>query len=617
VARVARVFSNRYELVRELARGGMAEVYLARDQLLDRPVAIKVLSSEYARDPSFVERFRREAQAAANLNHPNIVAIYDWGQEQGTYFIVMEYVEGQSLRELLGRQGRLPASAAAQIGAQIAAALAFANRNGVVHRDIKPGNVLIDNDGKANVADFGIARDRASDSLTQTGSVMGTANYFSPEQAQGQPVDGRSDVYSLGVVLYEMVTGRTPFTGDSPVAVAYQHVREAPVPPSQLVPDLPAAMERVILHALAKNPAERYQTADDLRADLVRYERGQPVTAIVSEATGATAAATEVAGATQVAQETPRRTGPPPKKRRRTGVIIFAVLGLALLAGAVLWILLAGRDDGGGGPTLVDVPNVVGQNIADATAALEAEGFVVDTEANNNSTAAEGTVLSQDPEGGRRLEEGGTVLLEVAGAELRVPDVVGLDAGEAEQLLRSRGFEISTMDQETEDESPGTVLAQNPAARDLAPRGATVTLTVATEPQIAVPDVIGQSQTAATNAIVGAGLRVNVEEAADDAPAGQVINQNPAAGTEVAPDTTVNILVSTGPEQVQVPNVVGATESEATNALDGAGFGVQVNEVPSSSQNDGLVISQSPAAGSEVDPGTVVTITVGTGPIDD
>ena len=256
-----RVLSGRYELSHLVARGGMAEVYRAHDRLLDRPVALKVLFPELSVDRAFVERFRREAQAAANLNHPNIVAIYDWGQEDGTYFIVMEYVEGRSLRDLIRSEAPLDASQAAEITAEIASALGFAHRNGVVHRDVKPGNVLLTPAGTVKVTDFGIARAGTSDGLTQTGSVMGTATYFSPEQAQGLAVDGRSDVYSVGVVLYELVCGVPPFVADSPVSVAYKHVREEPVPPSHRNPEVPAALEQIILSALAKDPEERPSSA--------------------------------------------------------------------------------------------------------------------------------------------------------------------------------------------------------------------------------------------------------------------------------------------------------------------------------------------------------------------
>jgi len=289
-----RVLGDRYEIHRHLARGGMAQVYLARDRALDRPVAVKELVPEFATDPSFVERFRREAQSAARLTHPNVVAVYDWGTQDGTYFIVMEYVDGPSLSQLIRRDGALHPRRAAEIASEVAAALGFAHSQGVVHRDVKPGNVLLSASGQAKVADFGIARamSSADEELTQTGSGMGTATYFSPEQAQGHAVDPRSDLYSLGCVLYEMLTARTPFSGDSPVAVAYKHVQEQPVPPSRINPNVPPALEAIDLKLLAKDPAQRYPSAEDLRSDLRRFLEGQPV--LAAGLPGAGAAATGV-----------------------------------------------------------------------------------------------------------------------------------------------------------------------------------------------------------------------------------------------------------------------------------------------------------------------------------
>ena len=265
-----RVLGDRYEIHQRLARGGMAQVYLARDRSLDRPVAIKELVPEFATDPSFVERFRREAQAAANLAHPNIVGVYDWGTQDGTYFIVMEYIDGPSLSQVIRRDGPLHPRRAMELASEVAGALGFAHSRGVVHRDVKPGNVLLTGSGQSKVTDFGIARALSSpdEDLTQAGSVMGTATYFSPEQAQGQPVDPRSDLYSLGVVLYEMVTGRAPFTGDSPLAIAYKHVQDQPAPPSSIIPDLPVGVDAIVMKLLSKRPDDRYASAEDLRADI-------------------------------------------------------------------------------------------------------------------------------------------------------------------------------------------------------------------------------------------------------------------------------------------------------------------------------------------------------------
>src|SRR4051794_37112085 len=382
------IFTDRYELGPEIGRGGMADVFLAGDRLLDREVAVKVLSPGFANDPTFVARFRREAQSAASLNHPNIVAVYDWGEDGGNYFIVMEYVAGRTLRDVLRQYVKLPALEAARIAAEIADALSFAHRNGVVHRDIKPGNVLLTASGQVKVTDFGIARAEQSDDLTKTGSVMGTATYFSPEQAQGLDLDGRADVYALGVVLYEMLTGAPPFVADNPVSVAYKHVREEPIPPSRVDPEIPDAMDLAVLTAMAKDPALRYQSADELRADLLRFERGRPL--LGGPILPATAAAAPIpfaaAGATPPPTPTPMKR---PRRKRRWGAVVTVAIAFALLL-ALIGVLLVQSDFGkttAAGPK-ADVPPVVGQQFAQAEATLTGLQFkVVRADADSDQAA--------------------------------------------------------------------------------------------------------------------------------------------------------------------------------------------------------------------------------------
>ncbi|GIU86005.1 MAG: putative serine/threonine-protein kinase [Acidimicrobiia bacterium] len=629
---VGRIFTNRYEIERELAQGGMAEVFLARDRLLDRPVALKALFPEYAREPSFVERFRREAQAAANLNHPNIVAIYDWGQESGTYFIVMEYVEGRSLRDLIRAEGPLDPATTADIGSEIAAALASAHRSGVVHRDVKPGNVLLTRSGNVKVTDFGIARAGTSDGLTQTGSVMGTATYFSPEQAQGLPVDGRSDVYSLGVVLYEMVTGVVPFTGDSPVAVAYKHVREEPVPPSRRNPEVPPDLEQIILTALAKDPDHRYQSADDLRADLLRFRRGRPlaaapVTALVAEVpTGATARAAAAYGAAatvQTARIPPDDTGTGPlpaagrpPSRRRAIATALTVLALVVVVGLILLV----ANVFGGAPT-VAVPDVVGREVGEATQRLEAAGFEVAVERvpdDPNDQFPRDHVVAQDPGPDEEAEEGSTVTLTVAGLEneIEVPNVVDQPFADAERILREAGFEVEQRNEASDTVAPFNVIRTQPRAGELAERGSTVTVFVSTGPEpVAVPDVVGRSAADATARLREAGFEVDQRsEASTTVPAGDVIRTDPPAGELVAPRSLVTIFVSTGNPQVEVPDVRGETEASARARLEADGFTVATIEGPSTPGNAGRVIGQDPAPGTMVEPGARVLLTIGVSP---
>ena len=413
-----RVLGERYRVERHLARGGMAEVYLARDELLHRSVAVKVLFPELAQDSSFVERFRREARAAAGLNHPNIVSVYDFGQDVGSYFIVMEYVDGVTLRDIIRSDGPVPAARAVEIGADIAAALEAAHRHGVIHRDVKPGNVLIAA-GTVKVADFGIARaGDPRESLTRTGAVMGTATYLSPEQAQGKPIDHRSDIYSLGVVLYEMLTGRPPFVAETPVAIAYQHLSETPVPPSERAAHVPPALDGVVLKALAKDPDARQSSAERLRSELLAAPLSADAEATVvatpavaAAAPGSTAVLPPVAEARTAADRpVPPPLAPDPVYRRRR-LAALALIALLVLGGILLVALLSG-----GGKGTVTVPPVVNLSVAGATAALEQVGLKATVDQQPGRAGPPDQVLEQRPVGGQRVDKGTTVTLVVAGA---------------------------------------------------------------------------------------------------------------------------------------------------------------------------------------------------------
>jgi beta-lactam-binding protein with PASTA domain/predicted Ser/Thr protein kinase len=560
-----RVFNARYELHRRIARGGMADVFLARDSLLDRPVAVKVLFPEFATDPTFVQRFRREAQAAANLSHPNIVSVYDWGEEGGTYFIVMEYVEGRSLAQTIKDEGRLHADRAADITTDVAAALGFAHRNGVVHRDVKPGNVLISPSGQVKVADFGIARAVSNqENLTQAGTVMGTATYFSPEQARGESVDPRSDVYSLGVVLYEMLTGRPPFTGDSPVAVAYKHVQETPPPPRSRNPDIPPALEAVVLKAMAKDTADRYASAEDLRADLRRFREGAPVQAaafaapFADTATRAVSAvpvgaagptrAIPVAQQTTTMRQTEDRYYDEPPRRNNTAFIVVLVALLAVLAGLLFLLATSLGDDE---PTEVAVPNVVNQTQNEATRLLLAAGLEVGTvTTEQNPDVDDGVVLRQDPTADTMLDEGAPVDLVVsAGAEpVAVPDIERLRRLEAEGRLETAGLRGDFRETPSTEVEAGQVISSQPPAGELVEPGSTVVVQVSNGPPlVSVPPVVGFQQEMALNALLDAGFRPQVRPQPANQVAGTVVATEPGPNAQAPEGARVDVIVSSGP----------------------------------------------------------------------
>jgi serine/threonine-protein kinase len=611
------VLGERYEIGGVLGRGGMAEVHRGRDLRLGREVAVKVLRSDLARDPSFQVRFRREAQASASLNHPAIVAVYDTGEDRtatgATPYIVMEYVEGETLRDVLRREGRLDPQRAMTLAADICGALDFSHRNGIVHRDVKPGNVMITPQGAVKVMDFGIAR-AVSDSaatMTSTAAVIGTAQYLSPEQARGESVDARSDVYSMGCLLYELVTGAPPFTGDSPVSVAYQHVREDPRLPSSINPQIPRELDAILLKAMSKNPANRYQSAQEMRNDLLRALAGQRVeaTPVMDDAEktaiigGPVAAAYGRYGSPDYGRDDDwtDEDEEAAKRRKRKIIAIVSVVAVLLIAGVVA-IALAMRGDDAPEDTVtqVAVPPLTDLTLEAARTAITDAGLVVGDVTPQPVTDENqvNKVLSSDPAGGAEVPEGTEVDLVVGAAPdtIAVPSVVGLDEDRAREALRQAGFTNVTVDRIDSAEPEGQVLGVDPAEATQVAASETITLEVS-DGDTAVPDVTGQDQATATQTLRDAGFtNVTPQQEESDQPAGTVLGTSPAANTQASADTAITLRVSSGPAaptEGQVPDVRGLSPSAARQALASAGF-LRVNEVASDENDPG------------VDPGQVI-----------
>jgi beta-lactam-binding protein with PASTA domain len=623
------VLGERYEIGGVLGRGGMAEVHRGRDLRLGREVAVKVLRSDLARDPSFQVRFRREAQAAASLNHPAIVAVYDTGEDRSssgaTPYIVMEYVEGDTLRDVLRREGVLSPERAMNFAADICNALDFSHRNGIVHRDVKPGNVMVTPQGTVKVMDFGIAR-AVSDSaatMTSTAAVIGTAQYLSPEQARGESVDARSDVYSVGCLLYELVTGAPPFTGDSPVSVAYQHVREDPKLPSSVNPAIPPELDAILLKALSKNPANRYQSAADMRNDLLRALAGQRVeaTPVMGDAEKTAIIGTPPGGYGDGEWDDEDDDA---RKRRRNRIIAAVIAGVLILGGVIAVALLvnAGDDQPAAEPTAtqVPVPNVTGQDRATATQNLEAAGLTVGTVTNQVTADASqiDTVLGTDPSSGTQVDPGSAVNLTVGvGPDtIEVPAVIGLDVDRAQNTLQNAGFD-SVETEEIDSLAPADqVVDVSPGEGQSVDPSTTVTLQVS-DGDAEVPDVTGQQQAAATQALRTAGFtNVTSEQVESQQPQGTVVATDPSGGEQASADDLITLQVSSGPsepETVTVPRVAGQSANAALDALEGLGF-TDVRVVDSTGAEvdpaQATAVSTSPPAGAEVSPDTRVTLTV-------
>ncbi|HEY6398826.1 MAG TPA: Stk1 family PASTA domain-containing Ser/Thr kinase [Solirubrobacteraceae bacterium] len=631
-AALGAIVDGRYKIVSRLGSGGMADVFLAEDQQLGRNVALKLLHRRFSADPDFVERFRREAQSAAGLQHPNVVSVYDRGAFDETYFIAMEYLPGRSLKQLIRQEAPLDPVRAIDITIQILKAARFAHRRGIIHRDLKPHNVIVDDSDHAKVTDFGIARAGASD-MTETGSIMGTAQYLSPEQAQGHPVNASSDLYAVGVVLYEMLTGKVPFDGESPVTIALKHVAEAPAPLLHLNPGIPPELEHVVMWALNKNPDDRPQDADQLilaleqaKAVIVSGARGQHTASMAALAAVGVGAHVAAGAGTPLV---PPPVIPPPGDGNGAGVLVgepppgdsevrrrrprwpWILLLLALLAGggaAAAYLLTR--------PIKKPVPAVINENVTTASAVLQNQGFNVVT-IDVQNLAANGTVIRQSPQPGTKVTEGQTVTLTVSTGpgSRNVPSVTGLPLKAAKAAMTRSELRPGRVLRESSNTIPaGDVTRTDPTAGQSLPAFSQVTIYVSTgRPVVGVPDVTGATVASAKDQLRRAGLSWSIlDQVSGTATPGTVISENPAANSQVAPGTTIDLIVAKAEPKVAIPDVHNQTAAAAQSALTAQGF--QVVErfyTVKKKSNKGIVLRESPYQGTLVKKGSTVTIYIG------
>ena len=615
---------GRYELTAQIARGGMSDVFEARDRLLDRKVAVKILHERYAETDTFVARFRKEARAVANLSHPNIVSVYDWGEEDSTYFMVMELIKGRSLRDILDSEGRLQHRRATEIAIEIAKALDAAHSNDIIHRDIKPGNVLLTTDGSVKVTDFGVARARSStQGLTKAGSVIGTATYFSPEQASGDLADERSDVYSLGIVLYEMLVGRPPFRGESAVSVAYQHVTSEVIPPSRINTDVPLELEDIVMKALEKDPQMRYKNAADMHHDMVVFLHGKPSRQIRSTTDPQTPINPAQTGSSRPSGPRKRVTKTKASSPSPPSQLPFVLTALILAAGVVYgaYLLLNSLSNDPTPSTTVptvvlEVPEVSGLSEEGALLILQEEGFRIRLN-RESSDSPVGLVLRTEPDAGTTTEDAFVTMVISSGpAQIQVPNVVGSTEERAISHLEGQGFSVTINPARHDTVGVGLVISQNPSGETQASAGSAVELAISAGPEpIEMPEVIGLSRDRAEGILEGLGLEVTSTQDFDDqVPAGYVVSQIPPGGSDINPGRDVLLVISQGSAIYTVEDVSGRPVREAVDRLDLAGMQVQVIQLNSAAFEVGRVISTDPVPGTRINRGDRVTVFESIGP---
>lgn len=622
-----KVLNGRYEIGERIGIGGMAEVYSAQDTVLGRMVAVKVMLPQFAEDDDFARRFRQEAAAAANLQSPYIVNVYDWGHDLGTYFIVMEYVRGSDLKSAIKQRGAINQRKVAEIASQVCQALNVAHSQDIVHRDIKPQNIMIQPDGNVKVMDFGIAR--AKNSLNEkTGNVLGTAHYISPEQAQGFDLTNATDIYSLGVVMYEAVTGKLPFDGPDAVSVALMQVKDQPMLPRDINPEVDEALQSIILKAMSKDVNARFATANDMRKALNDYLSGRAnPSSFTSEVTRVIPSAAVAPGSTQVmpavaaegignqarTYSNEATDKAPMSGKKKAGIVVGVIAGLVVI-GALIWAIIGGSGDS------VEVPDVVGMTTSEATQAIEKAGFSVGTTESVYTDEMEaGRVFKQSPKGKDKAKKGSKINLTVSQGkeQIDVPDVRGMSQAEASNAITQAGFAVGKIsEQESDSVESGKVISTDPAGGSKANKGSTINIVISKGAEsVSVPNLVGLSISEATSKAQAAGFTIyqSGSDYSSQYAEGLVMSQSPTSGQKASKGSAIAYVVSLGASNVSVPNVVGYTEAGAKSAIESAGL-VFKKTTQASSEAAGTVISMNPSAGSSVKPGSTVTVVVSSGP---